>query len=202
MRVGLGTDVAGGASASMMDCMRNTLSASRAMGFRFRQDGIPPSMNELTTPEGGIESATSPYKYDAVSHSAYHECFYVHGCCVLGMYIASHDHHLRPIVLYSSHTICREIHVLFRPYRWLNTDEVFHLATQGGAEALGMGGVVGNFLVGKKLDCVVVDVDAEDSPIDTFGEESLYNLFEKFIYIGDDRNIAHVIVDGKVVDHN
>jgi hypothetical protein len=57
--VGLGTDVAGGASASMLDCMRNTLSASRAMGFRSRKDGVPPSMNELDLVDG---AATSPYK--------------------------------------------------------------------------------------------------------------------------------------------
>jgi guanine deaminase len=87
-------------------------------------------------------------------------------------------------------------------HRWLSTNEVFHLATQGGAEALGMGGVVGNFLAGKKLDCLVVDVNAQDSPIDAFGEESVYNIFEKFVYIGDDRNIAHVMVNGKVVEHN
>ena len=87
-------------------------------------------------------------------------------------------------------------------HRWLNTNEVFHLATQGGAEALGMGDVVGNFTVGKKLDCVVVDVNAQDSPIDTFGEENVYNLFEKFVYIGDDRNIAQVLVNGRVVAHN
>lgn len=57
--MGLGTDVAGGASASMLDCMRNTLSASRAMGFRSRKDGVPPSMNELDLVDG---AATSPYK--------------------------------------------------------------------------------------------------------------------------------------------
>lgn len=73
------------------------------------------------------------------------------------------------------------------------------MATQGGAEALGMGAVVGNFLVGKQLDCLVIDVHAEDSPIDAFGEESVFNLFEKFVYIGDDRNIAEVFVGGKQV---
>ena len=38
--------------------------------------------------------------------------------------------------------------------------EAFYLATQGGAEVLGMGNIVGNFLPGKKLDCLVVDVAA------------------------------------------
>ena len=83
--------------------------------------------------------------------------------------------------------------------RWLTTNEAFYLATQGGAESLGMGDVVGNFVAGKKLDCLVVDVSVVDGPIDTFGEESVHNLFEKFIYLGDDRNIQMVMVDGKVV---
>lgn len=57
--MGLGTDVAGGASASMLDCMRNTISASRAIGFRAREDGVPPSMDKLELKDG---AATSPYK--------------------------------------------------------------------------------------------------------------------------------------------
>jgi guanine deaminase len=141
--VGLGTDVAGGASASMLDCMRNTISASRAMGFRNREDGVPPSMDKLEIADKG-EGVKGPY-------------------------------------------------------RWLTTNEAFHLATQGGADALGMGDVVGNFTTGKKLDCLVVDVAAEGGPIDVFGGESVYNHFEKFVYLGDDRNIQTVIVDGKVV---
>lgn len=57
--MGLGTDVAGGASASMLDCMRNTVSASRAMGFRCREDGVPPSMSELQLAD---DAATTSYK--------------------------------------------------------------------------------------------------------------------------------------------
>lgn len=100
----------------------------------------------------------------------------------------------------SYHCVCISLYSTYL-YRWLTTTEAFYLATQGGAEALGMGDVVGNFLVGKKLDCLVVDVHAPGSPIDAFGEESVYNLFEKFVYLGDDRNIAHVLVDGRVVEH-
>ena len=35
------------------------------------------------------------------------------------------------------------------------------MATQGGAEVLGMGNVIGNFKAGKKLDCLVVDYTGE-----------------------------------------
>lgn len=62
-----------------------------------------------------------------------------------------------------------------------------------------MGDVVGNFLPGKKLDCLVVDTAAVGGPIDVFGEETVYNHFEKFVYVGDDRNIMKVIVNGQVV---
>lgn len=63
VKVGLGTDVAGGASASMLDCIRNTISASRAMGFRQRADGIPPSMDKLDIADVG-DAVKGPYRYD------------------------------------------------------------------------------------------------------------------------------------------
>ncbi|CAM9300134.1 unnamed protein product, partial [Ectocarpus fasciculatus] len=129
LKLGLGTDVAGGASPSMLDCIRNVVTASRCMGFWYRNKR---------------ETKTT--------------------------------------------------------YKWLGTQEVFHLATQGGAEAVGMGDVFGNFLPGKKLDCLVVDLKAESGVTDVFSDDvDVWNQLEKFIYVGDDRNIQAVIVDGKVV---
>jgi cytosine/adenosine deaminase-related metal-dependent hydrolase len=84
-------------------------------------------------------------------------------------------------------------------YQSLNFAEAFHLATVGGAEVLGMGNVVGNFMVGKKLDCLVVDLHCSDSPIDCFGNEDSNEMFQKFLFLGDDRNISHVYVDGRQV---
>jgi guanine deaminase len=84
-------------------------------------------------------------------------------------------------------------------YSSLNYLEAFHLATVGGAEVLGMDEVVGNFLPGKKLDCLVVDVNADNTPIDVFDHESVLEHFQKFLFLGDDRNIVHVFVDGKEV---
>lgn len=82
---------------------------------------------------------------------------------------------------------------------WLTTIEAFHLATLGGAEALGMDKIFGNFVPGKKLDCLVVDVADPEGPIDIFEGDNIGNKFEKFIYLGDDRNIKVVFVDGKIV---
>lgn len=47
--IGLGTDVAGGASTSMLDCIRNTITASRSMGIKMRGDSIPLGFQETST---------------------------------------------------------------------------------------------------------------------------------------------------------
>jgi guanine deaminase len=86
-----------------------------------------------------------------------------------------------------------------KDYNSLSYLEVFHLATVGGAEVLGFGDVLGNFIVGKKLDCLVVDVHVPNSPIDTFEHESYFDHFEKFLFLGDDRNIVNVFVNGRQV---
>ena len=87
-------------------------------------------------------------------------------------------------------------------YKPLNYREAFHIATMGGAKVLGMDKVVGNFRPGKKMDCLVVDVDAPGSPIDIFDGEGVSEKFQKFLFNGDDRNIETVIVDGKIVIEN
>lgn len=46
-------------------------------------------------------------------------------------------------------------------YETLTHREAFYLATVGGAKVLGMDKVVGNFMPGKKLDCLVVDCQTE-----------------------------------------
>jgi guanine deaminase len=62
-----------------------------------------------------------------------------------------------------------------------------------------MGDIVGNFKVGKKLDCLVINVFAKDSPIDVFENQNLLDFFQKFLFLGDDRNIENIFIDGKKV---
>jgi hypothetical protein len=93
-----------------------------------------------------------------------------------------------------SYSICWNEHYL----RWLalyNTPN-HHV---GGAEVLGMGSVVGNFLPGKKLDCLVVDPRVPGGPFDVFPGEDFSAMFQKFLFLGDDRNIITIFVDGKKV---
>lgn len=76
----------------------------------------------------------------------------------------------------------------------LSLAEVFYLATLGGAQALAIESLTGNFIKGKKFDALVIDV----SSLDLLETYTLDQLFQKLIYLGDDRNVQKVYVNGKL----
>ncbi|XP_078070147.1 guanine deaminase [Mustelus asterias] len=84
-------------------------------------------------------------------------------------------------------------------YEKLSCQEVFRLATLGGSQALGLGKVIGNFEVGKDFDAVLVKTNVPNSPFEVFPDDSQQDIFEKFLYLGDDRNMVEVYVAGKKV---
>lgn len=89
----------------------------------------------------------------------------------------------------------------------LNYKEAFYLATLGGAQALVLEDKIGNFDIGKDFDALLIDINC--SPIDQYdlpdklknktGDEQLLSYIEKFLYVGDDRNILKVFVNGRQV---
>ncbi|RHY27131.1 hypothetical protein DYB32_007022 [Aphanomyces invadans] len=82
----------------------------------------------------------------------------------------------------------------------LSYAEVFHLATVGSADCLGLSDVVGNFVKGKELDMLVVDLNSANSPIDSHAHDDVSSQFQKFLFLGDDRNITDVYVRGRRVN--
>lgn len=169
VKVAVGTDVAGGYSPSMLDALRQTIVASRAKGFQHACYAPPPPKTV-----GGSDSPATSIS-------------------------SSDDNTTRDL---SASPPTTQAAVAIKPaahYKSLSYAEAFHLCTMGGAEVLGMGNVLGNLLPGKRLDCLVVDVHAAGSPIDCFGTESASDLFQKFLFLGDDRNIVAVFVDGRKV---
>uniref|UniRef100_K7G9X3 Guanine deaminase n=1 Tax=Pelodiscus sinensis TaxID=13735 RepID=K7G9X3_PELSI len=121
VKVGLGTDVAGGYSASMLDAIRRSMSASNTLKFN--------KVNETG----------------------------------------------------------------------LTLKDAFRLATLGGSEVLGLDDVIGNFEVGKEFDALLINPKASDSPFDLFAADTSEDIIQKFLYLGDDRNISEVYVAGKQV---
>lgn len=72
----------------------------------------------------------------------------------------------------------------------LSTPEVFFIGTKGGGKLFGK---VGSFEEGYEFDALVID----DSTIPDINERTLEERIERFIYIGDDRNIEERFVAGK-----
>ncbi|PTB63457.1 Metallo-dependent hydrolase [Trichoderma citrinoviride] len=83
----------------------------------------------------------------------------------------------------------------------LSLEEVFYMATRGGAKVVGFEERVGRFGVGLEFDALVVDLRDErggvNVPLD--GGDAPERMLEKFVMTGDDRNIARVYVKGRVV---
>ncbi|XP_056274023.1 guanine deaminase-like [Pseudoliparis swirei] len=84
-------------------------------------------------------------------------------------------------------------------YETLSFQEVFRLATLGGSQALSLDDQTGNFEVGKDFDALRVNVAAPGGPIDLLQGEDPKTILEKFLNLGDDRNIAEVFVAGRKV---
>jgi guanine deaminase len=133
LKIGLGTDVAGGYSASMLNAIREAIIASKSLAF------------SKWTEDGSASAAE---------------------------------------------------------YKPLSYEEAFYLATLGGAQAVGMSDRIGNFLVGKSFDALLIDAtpDVQLRPFDVFEADFASDVFQKFIFLGDDRNIAEIYVSGKKLD--
>jgi cytosine/adenosine deaminase-related metal-dependent hydrolase len=80
--------------------------------------------------------------------------------------------------------------------------EAFHLATQGGAEALGKGSIIGSFAIGKEADVTVMDL-ASLLPyrggalkIEDLSPEDVLNLC---VYRGGPHAVLETFVRGRSV---
>lgn len=87
--------------------------------------------------------------------------------------------------------------------RALTINEMFYLATLGGARVCCLEDRIGTFEVGKDFDALEVTTMGEGSGIITMVEDidTTTDIFEKFVMSGDDRNIARVYVQGRSIKH-
>jgi guanine deaminase len=81
----------------------------------------------------------------------------------------------------------------------LNFEEIVYLATVGSAQVVSLEDKLGNFEPGKSFDALIIDVGLKDC-INTIGwENDDFALVKKWVFMGDDRSIRKVFVDGKLV---
>jgi 5-methylthioadenosine/S-adenosylhomocysteine deaminase len=71
-------------------------------------------------------------------------------------------------------------------------ETVLHLATMGGATALGAAAAIGSLAVGKRADCIVVDLAASHLT-------PLHNLPSQLVYAAKGSDVLHSVIDGEIV---
>ena len=69
---------------------------------------------------------------------------------------------------------------------------VLHMATRGGAEALGLGDEIGALTVGRRADLIQVSLDDPQLM-------PLYDVISHLVYVADASNVVNVVVDGQLV---
>lgn len=81
----------------------------------------------------------------------------------------------------------------------LSIDEIFFLATLGGAQVCCLEDKIGSFQVGKHFDALLINSGRPGVMTMLEDFDSTRTIFDKFIMTGDDRNIELVFVDGRRV---
>ena len=80
----------------------------------------------------------------------------------------------------------------------LDFTDALHLATRGGASLLGMEASLGSLEPQKLADLLVVDMFGHQTTV-PFGHENVDDLVHKFVFLGDERNVVQVFVNGRAV---
>ncbi|KAM4807970.1 guanine deaminase [Rhinophrynus dorsalis] len=154
VKLGLGTDIAGGYSVSMLDAIRKAIETSKVIYMERQKTG----KERKTLFKNNNEEDTNKEIHSTENDKG-----------------GEND------------------------YKVLSNQEAFRLATLGGSEALNIDKITGNFEVNKEFDALLINPEAEDSPFEVLSEIPVEDMVQKFLYLGDDRNIVAVYVAGKCV---
>ncbi|KAL2915817.1 hypothetical protein HK105_204518 [Polyrhizophydium stewartii] len=184
-KLGLGTDVAGGYSPSLLDAMRQSIIASKVVHVGSRERAAARSRAASATTSGSaVEHVINGHRHDNGHGSGNGHSNGKPNSAGNNGCLALFDEDADDTAIYAP----------------LSFSEAFYLATLGGAKVLGLDKQIGTIEPGKDFDALVVDVAAvvgAASNIDVFPHDDPIAVFEKFIYLGDDRNIVDVYVQGR-----
>lgn len=81
-----------------------------------------------------------------------------------------------------------------------NFKDAIYLATRGSAQVCSLDKYVGGFDVGLQFDALRIQLNPIVNKVtQLFGHENIVDMVHKFVFVGDDRNIVQVFVNGKCV---
>lgn len=217
IKVGLGTDVSGGFGLGMLSAIREASVVAKVLAFQRAQaeSKAKEEHDALTatappTSEEAAQQAQKPLAGAAAVDGRYP------GPPVAGQYQPRKPHSIATSNLNktevsqsvqdpaSSLTSKATVDFTKGP---LSIATLFYLATLGGAEVCAMSSRIGSLEVGKEFDALLVQTTSHWGPAGYTGnpgcfveeDDTLPDVFEKWMFTGDDRNIGTVFVRGRVV---
>ena len=74
----------------------------------------------------------------------------------------------------------------------LPANAVLRMATQGSADAIGLGDRIGSLEIGKRADLIQVDLrDVHHKP--------MFDIYSQLVYVTDEQDVSTVVVDGELI---
>jgi guanine deaminase len=84
------------------------------------------------------------------------------------------------------------------PKEFMDYKGAINMATRGSAKVCSLDHKVGGFDVGLQFDALRIKMSAKHVT-ELFGFETLEDMIHKFVFLGDDRNVVQVYVQGRCV---
>lgn len=187
MQVGLGTDVAGGYSPSMLSAMRNCVVASRALRMQlFATMTLAQQTATGSTPQLTVADALKPAISLSQQTATEHDGSSTQRAAGQSSSDQHSDGHLASskVQCPADHIpICSAEHRKTADGGLIDWKGAFWLATVGGAQALGLQDRCGTLEPGKAFDALLVNTRMTDA-FDVFPADSPWDAFQKFLNIG------------------
>ena len=79
------------------------------------------------------------------------------------------------------------------------SEGALYLATRGSAKICSLDEMTGKFDEGFEFDALRIKMNERRKETTLFGHESISDMIQKFVFVGDDRNIIQTYVGGKTV---
>lgn len=216
IKVGLGTDVSGGFGLGMLSAIREASVVAKVLAFQRAQ------AESRAKEEHDALTATAPPTSEQAAQNAQQP---LAGAAVDGRYpgppVAGQYQPRKPHSIATSNLNTTQVSQSVQdPASSLTTKAtidftkgplsiatLFYLATLGGAEVCAMASRIGSLEVGKEFDALLVQTTSHWGPAGYTGnpgcfveeDDTLPDVFEKWMFTGDDRNIGTVFVRGRVV---
>ena len=185
VKIGLGTDVAGGYSPTMLSAMRHTVLSSTML-----TEGVTNYIHhdeENLGIEGKNNEKDHHERISATSSTESEEN-------EMKARKTKHDNNTTNTPVKNTMKANTNL-----THQVIDYKEAFYLATLGGAQCLGMESTIGSLEPKKAADFLILNVKEGGAlHIDEF-QDSLEDKIQKFFNLGDDRHVKHVFVQGKQI---